>query len=315
MQADIGEAFTAAVLDAAAREGSAREDGARADGSSRPTTSDRSALSPGAVAGLVERFGLASTREAALLALPAAATLARPHISDYHVGAVGVTGDGGIILGGNLEFPGASIHHTVHAEGFVTLRALALGEPLAELAVRQARPCAHCRQVLAELSWADTLRIVDPLGADVTLSDLYPVAFLPSDLDTTPATPGLEEWPAIALDPARQDELPPDVVDGLVRAGRRAHAPYSAEPAAVVLALADGRLASGACLESVAFNPTMGPLQDALVMLAASSVAYVDIRTAWLATVDGARVDHAGPTRDLLRAVAPDAELHVLAWA
>ena len=82
-----------------------------------------------------------------------------------------------------------------------------------------------------------------------------------------------------------------------------------------MLRLADGRLVDGAVLESVAFNPTIGPLQDALVALAAAAVPYAAIREAWLGVDAAARVDHAGPTRDLLAAVAPAAALHITYWS
>jgi cytidine deaminase len=273
-------------------------------------TNDIAFLAAADVAALITTFGLRSAREAAILAIPAAATLARPPISDYHVGAVGLATTGELVLGGNLEFPGASIHHTVHGEGFVTLRARALGRPLAELAISQARPCAHCRQVLAEMAWAADLRVVDPLGHDLALWDLYPWPFTPADLGGTGANPTVRAVPG----PGVEASLPVDVRAGLLRAGASAHAPYSREPAAIALRLADGRLISGAVLESVAFNPTIGPLQDALVALAAGGIAFAAVREAWLGVTRQGRVDHVGPTRDLLAAVAPAASLHVTYW-
>jgi cytidine deaminase len=266
------------------------------------------------VSALASALGLATAREVALLALPVAATLARPWISDYRVGAVGVTEGGDLVLGGNLEFPGASIHHTVHAEGFVTLHARARGLRVVELAVRRARPCAHCRQVLAEMAWAADLRIVDPLGSDVALWDVYPVAFQPGDLETSGCIPGAIAWPGLAAD-EDGPVLPQDVAGALSHAGSLSHAPYSREPAAIVVRVADGRLFEGTVLESVAFNPTIGPTQDALVALAAAGVADADVREAWLGTVRDARVNHANPARDLLAAVAPAAPLHVRYWS
>jgi cytidine deaminase len=82
-----------------------------------------------------------------------------------------------------------------------------------------------------------------------------------------------------------------------------------------VLRLADDRLLEGSVLESVAFNPTIGPLQDALVALAAADIPTSAIREAWLGVAAAARVDHEGPTRDLLAAVAPAATLHITYWS
>ena len=261
---------------------------------------------------LIATFDLRSAREAALLALPAATALAQPPVSGYRVGAVGLTDDGAMILGGNLEFPGASIHHTIHAEGFVTLRARALGSSLALLALRQARPCAHCRQVLAEMTWADGLRIIDAAGTDLALDDLYPWAFVPADLGELGAGSGGGGRGRV---PAEAEALPADVADAISHAAERAHAPYSGEPAVIAARDAAGRLVDGAVLESVAFNPTIGPLQDALAALVAAGSPAPGIAEAWLVVVPGGRIDHAGPTRDLLRAVAPDARLHVTYWS
>jgi cytidine deaminase len=300
LQTSVGEALVAEVRSLAA----ARDAGDEAAG-------DRSLVTPAETRDLVARYGLRDARETALLALPAAAGLARPRISDYHVGAVGVAATGALVLGGNLEFPGASIHHTVHAEGFVTLRARALGLDLVALAISQARPCAHCRQVLAEVAWADTLRLIDPFGADVGLWDVYPAPFTPGDLGEAPATAGGDARASRTTGP----DVPADAAAALAAAAARAHAPYSGEPAAIVLRLADGRWVDGAVLESVAFNPTIGPLQDALVGMAAAGAPFGAIRDAWLATVREPRVAHAPAVRDLLASVAPGTVLHATYWA
>ena len=273
---------------------------------------DRALVPASSVRRLIATFDLRSPREASLLALPAATTLAHPPVSGYRVGAVGLTDDGVMILGGNLEFPGASIHHTIHAEGFVTLRARTHARSLAQLALRQARPCAHCRQVLAEMSWADGLRIIDAAGTDLSLGDLYPWAFVPADLGEPGAASGGGGRGRV---PADAGALPADVAGAISRAADRAHAPYSGEPAVIAMRDAGGRIVDGAVLESVAFNPTIGPLQDALAAMVARGSPAHGITEAWLVVASGGRIDHAGPTRDLLRAVAPDARLHVTYWS
>ena len=226
-------------------------------------------------------------------------------------GAVGVTTTGELVLGGNLEFPGASIHHTVHGEGFVTLRSRALGLELEALAISQARPCAHCRQVLAELAWAETCGSSTrsaPMSGCGTCTRCRSRratsarAGAPrNDGRTRGATSARTCLPTSprALPPRRTRACP---VQRRAGAGR-------APPAR------DGRLVDGAVLESVAFNPTIGPLQDALVGVVAAGAPFDAIREAWLATVHAPRVGHEGSARDLLAAVAPRAALHVTYWA
>lgn len=263
------------------------------------------------VASLMAELGLADPLDAAILALDAAAALARPPISSYRVGVVGIgAASGDLYLGGNLEFPGASIWHTVHAEGFAALLARARGDRLAVLASTQTRPCAHCRQVLAEFEGGLDLRMVDPHGHDLRLEEVYPWPFAPGDLGQRGALPDAGPSPAL-LEPA---SLPEAIAAALASAGRRAHAPYSGCRSAVVLRLADGSLHDGACLESVAFNPTVGPLQDALVGLVAAGRRYDEIAEAWLAVPPRAAVNHEATTRDLLAAVA-DAPLHTTYWS
>jgi cytidine deaminase len=196
--------------------------------------------------------------------------------------------------------------------------ALGRGERLSTLALREARPCAHCRQVLAEIDGAlggdeaGGLRLVDPTGRALHLADLYPLPFAPEALGTTGCVPGTEPWPALAV---HDYAVPPDAIVGLVEAGRRAHAPYSRAPAAVALRRQDGGLATGTVLESVAFNPTIGPVQDALVGLVAAGHSPEEVVAAWLAMPREADVSHEAAARDAVAAIAPGAPVHVTYWS
>jgi len=269
---------------------------------------------PGAaVRDLVERLDLAGPRDAALLALPTATRLAKPPISGFLVGAVGIeAGSGDLVLGGNLEFPGVDLASTIHGEGFVVARTFARDTTLAVLAIGEARPCAHCRQCLSEYASSRDLVVIDPLGHSLSMAELYPWPFVPGDLGQPGIVPGAVPWPDLSLTDPR---LAQDVSDLLVRTGRRAHAPYGGCPAAAVLRLGDGRLFSGALIESVAFNPTIAPLQAALIELVAHDGAYAAIESATLAVVGAADSDLTHATRALLAAVAPGASLIVAEWA
>jgi cytidine deaminase len=273
-----------------------------------------SVIPAGLAAELIARHSLRSVDELALAALPVAGTLARPPISGFRVPAVGVeAGTGDLVLGGNLEFAGSELTTTVHAEGFVSLRARRRGHALATLAVREARPCAHCRQTLSEAAAADDLRIIDTLGNERRLADLYPWPFRPAALGMDGDIPGRVAWPALAVVP-RAPGIPADVQEALLDAGRLAHAPYSGAPSAVALRTRSGRLVSAGCVESVSFNPTISALQAALVEVVAAREEPADVVEGWLAAADGAAVDPEAAFRALLHAVAPAAPAHVVRW-
>jgi cytidine deaminase len=272
-----------------------------------------SVIARAAADALVERHGLASMEALALLALPLAAELARPPISGYRVAAVGIeAGSGDLVLGGNLEVPGTELTTTVHAEGFVALRARRRGRQLAILALTSARPCAHCRQTLAESASADGLALVDLDGHRVTLDDLYPLAFRPAALGVEGDRPDTVRWAGLQL--AIDRELPEVVARALEDAGAHAHAPYSGAPSAVALLLRDGRLLSAGCVESVAFNPSISAAQAALVEVAAARVEATDVIDAWLARSIGGAVDPEPAFRAVVAAALPSARAHVAGW-
>lgn len=261
---------------------------------------------------LVAGFGMGSPTELALIALPVARRLSRPLISGYQVAAVGIEADtGDLLLGGNLEFPGTDLGTTIHAEGFVTLRARRRGRTLTTVALQDAHPCAHCRQVLSESAAADGLVLVDPTGTRLRLADLYPWPFGPASLSVDGDVPGRVVWPAlevIGVAPAG------DVAGPLLAAGARAHAPYSGAPSAAVLRTRDGRMLSAGCLESGAFNPSISALQAALVELAAAGIDASDVTEGWLGCTAGGTVDPEPGFRTLLGAVAPGAGVGVVRW-
>ena len=114
------------------------------------------------------------------------ATRAYAPYSGVHVGTAGLTDDGRIVLGSNVE--NASYGLTLCAEcslvshlvGTGGTRLVAVctvagdGEPIA--------PCGRCRQVLFEFGGAELL--VDTNAGPVTLGELLPWAFGPEDVVT-----------------------------------------------------------------------------------------------------------------------------------
>jgi cytidine deaminase len=253
-----------------------------------------------------------TVEELMLLSRLTADSFALPPISNFFVGAVGLEREtGNLIFGGNLEFVGAHIGSTVHAEGFVFTRAFSRGTSVQTICLGEAHPCAHCRQFLSEFAATANLTLIDPLGHRLTMAELYPWPFDPAYLGEQGVVVGELGHPDLALG---GNDLPEKVALRLIELGRRAHVPYGKAPAAIVLRLADGVLIGGTAIESVAFNPTMSPLQAAMIDLFAHGYAASDVVAAVIAAQPGP-VDYTRHARDLLSVVAPDVTLVEVVWA
>jgi cytidine deaminase len=258
-----------------------------------------------AVDAIVKAHGLTGPDDVMRHLVPAARTWAQPPISDFFVGTVGRDTTGDLILGCNLEFPGTTLAFTVHGEGFVMTRAFQLGRTITTLALGEAHPCAHCRQYISEFAAIRDLVLVDPLGHRLTMAELYPWPFDPGYLGQTGAVPGAVNFPGLTA---------ATIPESLLKAGQGAWAPYSGCPGAVLFTLKDGTEITGAAIESVAFNPTIQPVQSALIALLAQNRSPDEIAHATLGTVVGGAVDYTASTASLLAVLAPEAPLRTIGW-
>lgn len=267
-------------------------------------------------ADLVERHGLADIRELMLLLVPFARTVARPPISNFFIGAVALereTGD--LVLGGNVEFPGANLGEAIHGEQFLSARVFSRGASIAAIALEAAPPCGHCRQFLAEFQSGLDLDIITLQGHRIVLRDLLPWAFSPADLGEAGVTPLASGSVRQELTVLRSELGDAQALqEALVAAGRRAYVPYSRAPSAVALVAADGSIVTGAALENAAFNPSLGPLQVALVNWIAAGRAYDEIELAVLGGVETGAVDYSRDLPNLLATLAPQARYQRVAW-
>lgn len=284
---------------------------AGAAGHNRPAENMGGIVPASVVRNLVSQYRLEGPEEVMLLGLDAARRLAHPPISNFFVGAIGLEREtGNLILGRNVEVPGTTLATTIHGEGFVMTRAAQRGTTVAAIALGEAHPCAHCRQYISEFSASRELILIDPVGHRLTMADLYPWPFDPGYLGESGYQPGARSDVALGA-----HSLPADLAASLVAAGQRSWSPYSKCPGAVVLTLRDGQQVSGFAVESVAFNPTMSPMQAALIALLAHGYAPADIRAAVLGTAIGGAVDYTLLTRDMLTRLAPDAPFTTAGWA
>ncbi|KAK3436286.1 cytidine deaminase 1 [Eucalyptus grandis] len=269
----------------------------------------------------------------------AAKPLARTPISRYNVGAVGLGSSGRVFFGVNVEFPGLPLHHSIHAEQFLATNLALHREPrLLAFAVSSA-PCGHCRQFLQEIRDAPDIQIrifpVDDPDQEADpafgpLSRLLPRRFGPGDLldkemplllephhngltfltrnpgHGTAACNGFCDGPEADDD----DEL----AAAALEAANASHAPYSKCPSGVAIVDRDGKVYKGSYEESAAYNPSLGPVQAALVAYVAGGRGggYEGIARAVLVEKEGAVVRQEHTARILLGLVSPKCELRVV---
>ncbi|XP_010526400.1 PREDICTED: cytidine deaminase 1-like [Tarenaya hassleriana] len=255
-----------------------------------------------------------------------AKSLARPPISKFHVAAVGLGSSGRIFVGVNVEFPGLPLHHSIHAEQF-----------LVNVAV-SAAPCGHCRQFLQEVPGASDIKILitDPSTFPTRagacngdeferLSSLLPHRFGPDDLlekgvplllephDNRLTVPDLDRDGEICNDGADSDHRS-KLRRVALAAANRSYAPYSGCPSGVAVVDCDGRVYRGWYMESAAYNPSMGPVQAAMVDYVANGGGggYERIVGAVLVEKADAVVRQEHTARLLLQTICPTCDFKVL---
>ncbi len=240
-----------------------------------------------------------------LLLVPFAKEYAIVPISDFQVGATALGSSGSIYLGANLEFVGQALTMSVHAEQAATAHAISHGETGLSMLAVSAAPCGYCRQFLYEIATASTLKIILPPKEKnatpddgILLTTLLPAAFGPQDLNVTaalmqPQANGLTmESPANSLTMAA------------LAAANASYSPYSQSYAGVALRTANGAIFSGAYAENAAYNPSMSPLESALVSLVFGGASYTDIVEAVLVQAKDAKASQIEATRDVLSSIS-----------
>ena len=252
---------------------------------------------------LAAQTGLAPDRLLVAL-VPIARAYAHPPISGYHVGATIRGKSGDIIMGGNLEFPGLALNMTIHGEQAAVLHALAHGETgIAALAVN-GTPCGHCRQLLAEVNDPD-LELVSPRGVQ-PFAIALPDAFMPRALGNE----------AGLFDPV-DNPLPPlpEPANALAKAAwqaaRRSYAPYSSNWSGAAVRTSSGELFTAPYVESVAFNPSLNPLQGILVAMRQRRLDWGSITAATLVEAGDSLASQA-PAVEALLGTLTDAQLAII---
>lgn len=250
----------------------------------------------------------ASVDDLMLGLLPLARTYSRAPISSFFVGVVVCGASGSLYLGANIEIVGQCLGFAVHAEQSALSNAYMNSEPsVTSLAVVGGAPCGHCRQFMEEISPTGELRILIPGQPATKLASILPAAFGPAALGAEHgALPVRKANLAIAGEPS--DAL----TVAALEAACRSYAPYSQSPAGVAIRTSEGRIFAGSYIENVAFNPSLSPLQTALVQLIAAGGEYTGIAAVTLVELQRARISQRAVTEAALAALAPERKLQVI---
>ncbi|HEV7425980.1 MAG TPA: cytidine deaminase [Thermoanaerobaculia bacterium] len=227
--------------------------------------------------------------------IPRAKQFAIPSISNFFVGAVAHGVSGNLYFGANYEFPGQALSFTVHGEQAATMHAISFNETGIDLLAVSAAPCGYCRQFLNELTSASTLQIILPNTPTTPLTALLPNAFGPTDLGVTAALMSPQSH-AMTLDATADD-----VAIAALNAANASYAPYSLSYAGVALQTSNGSIYTGGIAENAAFNPSMSPLEAAIVALTINGgKTYSDITDAVLVQASASKACQMDATRNVL---------------
>ncbi len=229
--------------------------------------------------------------------------LARPPISNYHVGAVGLGKSGNVYLGVNIEFKGFPLNQAIHGEQFLVANARNHGETELVAIATSAAPCGHCRQFLNEIG-NDHIEILIPNCPPKKLSTLLPESFGPQDL-------GVLGGLLTATQVSKLSKHACPVTAQAIDAANASYAPYSQAIAGVAIKATDGKIYSGSYLENAAFNPSLSPFHVALVAFVADMREYSDICEVVLAEKADGHVSQAGLIKQLVKGIAPQATFKI----
>ncbi|MBD2826511.1 cytidine deaminase [Xenorhabdus szentirmaii] len=232
----------------------------------------------------------------ALALLPLAASCSLTPISHFNVGAIARGESGNLYFGANMEFADVPLQQTVHAEQSAIAHAWLHGEKKLVSITINYSPCGHCRQFMNELNSGTQLEIFLPDRPHLTLADYLPEAFGPRDLLDTPL---LLDTVHHGHQLTTHDEL----VQAALEAANRSHAPYSQSHSGIALQDEKGRIYTGRYAENAAFNPSLPPLQAALIFMNMSGSDCLSIKRAVLVEGENSRLSQWNATQSTLTAL------------
>ncbi|EGR2783666.1 cytidine deaminase [Vibrio parahaemolyticus] len=240
-----------------------------------------------------------SDKELRVALLPFAAAYSYAPISEFYVGAIVRGLSGRLYFGANMEFFGVQLGQTVHAEQSAISHAWMKGEHGVKDITINFSPCGHCRQFMNELSTAKELKVQLPERDEKSLHEYLPEAFGPADLGIESGLMAEVKHQFVCDD---EDAL----IQQAVEAMNMSHAPYTNNLSGLALELANGRVFKGAYAENAAFNPSLPPLQVALIQVLLAGETFDCIKAAALVENSEGKISHLADTQSTLEALNPD---------
>ncbi|HCE3707655.1 TPA: cytidine deaminase [Vibrio parahaemolyticus] len=240
-----------------------------------------------------------SDKELRVALLPFAAAYSYAPISEFYVGAIVRGLSGRLYFGANMEFFGVQLGQTVHAEQSAISHAWMKGEHGVKDITINFSPCGHCRQFMNELSTAKELKVQLPERDEKSLHEYLPEAFGPADLGIESGLMAEVKHQFVCDD---EDAL----IQQAVEAMNMSHAPYTNNLSGLALELANGRVFKGAYAENAAFNPSLPPLQVALIQVLLAGGTFDSIKAVALVENSKGKISHLADTQSTLEALNPD---------
>ena len=238
--------------------------------------------------------------------IPLAKDYALPALSGFSVGAVGQGASGALYFGANFEFTDCPVSQTVHAEQATVVNAACHGESgLQRLAV-SAAPCGYCRQFLYELVTANELTILLNEAPPTKLTEYLPAAFGPSDLGVNAGLLSTQQHPLIFADSTSAQIVG---AEAALANARASYAPYTRAYGGASITTRNRQIYNGMYLENAAFNPSVSPMQSAIVSAVLSGCSPNDFVDVCVAQCANSTVDHAQAADSVLASLAPRIQL------
>ena len=239
--------------------------------------------------------------------LPIAQLRSHPPLSNYRVGILARGTSGSLYLGANLEVPGQCLGFAVHGEQSAVANAFMHGDGGITAIALTAAPCGHCRQFLNELQNAKDLDVFIKGSVPTRLGALLPQAFGPDNLAVK------ERLFSGGTAEIRLTRAADDLATAALEAASRSYAPYTRAYSGIAARSSTGVVYQGSYLENAAFNPSLSPLQAALVGVIMGGEQPDDMRDAVLVELENASISQLSATRAVLEALAPQVSLRRVA--